>query len=452
MASGKILVVDDDRNLLELIRMRLEASDFEVTTSLHEDDAKRLAAEQAFDLSIIDLQLVNQDGISLMEELHCSNPDMPAIILTAHGSIESAVEAIRRGAYDYLTKPFDPRELILHIEKAIEKRRLTSEVSRLKGLLSEKYNFSNIVARSEKMQKVLEHVNYVARTDSTVYIRGESGTGKELIVKAIHMVSERRDGPFVAVNCAALPESLLESELLGYKRGAFTGAVRSRKGLLTQAHKGTIFLDEIAEMPLSVQVKFLRVLQERQFYPLGSEEPVNVDVRVIVATNRDLEDKVREGRFREDLYYRINVIPIVLPPLRERKEDIPPLADHFLKKFSGDMGRKIKGLSMRAMHKLMLYDWPGNVRELENAMEYAVAMSREDVINEELVLASKSPSERIKTLKEAREAFEKEYIIGLLKLTGGNVSRAAEKAGKYRADFYNLLKKYGIRPEEFKRS
>jgi two-component system, NtrC family, response regulator GlrR len=453
MMSGKLLIVDDDRNLLELMKMRLESSGYVVTTALDEDVAKAAAVGEAFDLAILDLQLVRQDGISLMKELHGVRPDMPVIILTAHGSIESAVEAMKRGAFTYLTKPFDARELILHVEHALENKRLASEINRLKGLLIERYDFQNIVARSAAMQTVLEAVSRIAKTESTVYVRGESGTGKELIARAIHLASNRKDKPFVAINCAALPETLLESELFGHEKGAFTGAVKSSKGLFAQAHEGSIFLDEIGDMPLSIQAKFLRVLQERQFYPVGSEQPLEVDVRVIVATNKDLEEHVRQGLFREDLYYRIHVIPVVLPPLRERKDDIPILVDHFLKKFCGQMNKEIKGLTPLAMQRLMLHDWPGNVRELENTIEYAMAMTRQDVIGEDLILPAKggTPEEMIKPLKEARETFEKGYLIRILELTRGNVSRAATLAGKYRADLYNLMKKYLINPSDFKK-
>lgn len=453
MTLGKILVIDDDDNLLVVIRMRLESANYEVVTALREKDAIEAVRKQTFDISIIDLQLAHQDGISLMEEVHLISPDMPVIILTAYGSIESAVEAMKRGAYSYLTKPFDPRELLSQIEKAQESRILTTEIKRLKGLLEEKYDFVNIVAKSEKMQRVLEQVSRIAKTESTVYIYGESGTGKELIARAIHLSSERKDKPFVAINCAALPETLLESELFGYEKGSFTGAVRSTKGLFTQAHEGTIFLDEIGNMPLSIQAKFLRVLQERQFYPVGSKEPIDVDVRVIIATNKDLKNEVKEGHFREDLFYRIHVIPINLPPLRGKKEDIPPLVEYFMKKFSQQMRKEVKGLTPLAMQKLMLHDWPGNVRELENTIEYAIAMTQQNFVTEELILQTDVLSpEPLKPLKDAKAAFEKSYITHILELTKGNVSMAAQLAGKYRADFYNLLKKYNLDPEDFKKA
>jgi len=452
MNMRRVLVVDDDRNLLELIKIRLESAQYDVDSAMNEEDAIEKARNQAFDIAIIDLHLINKSGITLMEEIHAINPEMPVIILTAYGTIESAVESMKKGAYSYLTKPFDARELLLQIEKALEKQKLSTEISRLKGLLTDKYDFSNIVARSERMQRVLEQVLRIAKTESTIFIYGDSGTGKELVAKAVHFISERSDKAFVDINCAAIPESLLESELFGHEKGAFTGAVRTRGGLFTQANGGTIFLDEIGDMPLSIQAKLLRVLQERRFYPVGGKEPVEVDVRLIVATNKDLEEEVKNGRFREDLFYRIHVIPIHLPSLNERKEDIPPLVDHFLKIFTRDMNKKIKGLTPQAMQILMMKDWPGNVRQLKNTIEYAVAMAQKDYITEDLLQHQKEIStEKLRPLKEAKANFEKSYIIHLLETTQGNVSQAAKMAGKYRADFYNLLKKYNLKPIDFKK-
>jgi two-component system response regulator GlrR len=454
MPAGNILVVDDDPTLLELLRLRLESANYAVTAAQREEEAIAAARGQVFDLSIVDLKLGQGDGIALMEEIHSIMPGMPIIILTAHGSIESAVEAMRKGAYSYLTKPFEPRDLLFQLEKALENRRLTSEIERLKGLLEERYDFTNIVARSEKMHRVLEMVSRIAGTESTVYIHGESGTGKELIAKAIHLASDRKNKPFVAINCAALPETLLESQLFGHEKGAFTGALRSTKGLFTQAHEGTIFLDEIGDMTLPIQAKLLRVLQERQFYPLGSEKAVEVDVRVIVATQKDLAEEVKQGLFREDLFYRIHVIPIHLPSLRERKEDIPPLVEHFLKKFNRQMKKEIKGLAPTAMQRFMLHEWPGNVRELENTIEYAVAMSQQDFITEDFILRADAsgPVAPLKPLKEARDAFEMNYLSNLLKVCEGNVSQAAKLAGKYRADFYDLLKKHELKIADFKKN
>jgi two-component system, NtrC family, response regulator GlrR len=468
MSIGKILVVDDDVNLLELIKMRLESADYDVTAAREEDRALAALKEMAFDLCIIDLMLSNRDGITLMEEFREINPEVPTIILTAHGSIENAVEAMRRGAYSYLTKPFEPRDLLLQIERALENRKLNSEIKRLKGLLHEQYDFTNIIARSAKMRSVLDVVTRIAKLDSTIHIQGESGTGKELIAKAIHLAGDRKDHPFVALNCAALPETLLESELFGHEKGAFTGAIKSTRGLFTQAHGGTLFLDEIGDMPLSTQSKLLRVLQERQFYPVGSETPIEVDVRVIAATNKDLTELVKKGTFRDDLFYRIHVIPIFLPPLRDRKEDIVPLVEHFLRKCSQQMKKDVKGLTPEALRKLMLHDWPGNVRELENTIEYAVAMTQKEIVTEEYVLQGKinSPEgahgpvtekpgptdEGLKSLRDARDAFERDYLVQVLSMTDGNVSQAAKLAGKYRADFYDLLKKHELKADDFKKA
>ena len=450
MTKAKILVVDDDRNLLDLIRMRLEASDYEVFALDHENMAKELATKEVFDVAVLDLQLVKQDGLLLMEELHLIHPEVPTIILTAHGSIESAVEAMKRGAFTYLTKPFDSQELILQIERARERSQLTKEISRLKELLEERFTFDNIIAKSEPMRSVLDQVARIAGTESNVAIYGASGTGKELIAKAIHISSPRKNFPFLAINCAAIPESLLESELFGFEKGAFTGAVKTSKGLFTRADKGTVFLDEIGDMSLSIQAKLLRVLQERSFVPLGSSNPVTVDVRIIAATNKNLKEEVKKKKFREDLFYRIHVIPIELPLLKDRKDDIPPLVEHFITKYRDLMGKKVKTISPAAMQKLMLHDWPGNVRELENTIEYAIAMTSSDTLTDDLILRTKNGQDELLTLQEARARFEQTYLQNLLKITGGNVSKAAELAGKYRADLYNLMKKYDITPQDYK--
>jgi len=469
MPPAKLLVVDDDQNLLELVKSKLSAANFQVSVAFDGEEALRLAKASAFDLAIVDLRLADQDGMTIMEHLHALDPAMPVIILTGHASVEGAVEAMTRGAYTYLTKPFDLHELVLQVNRALESFKLANENQRLKGLLKEKYDFDNIIAKSDKMQRVLEAVSHIAKTDSTVYIHGESGTGKEVIAKALHLQSSRKDGPFVAINCAAIPENLLESELFGHEKGAFTGAVRSTKGLFTQANGGTLFLDEIGDMPLSVQVKLLRALEERQFYPVGSEKPVQVDVRIVVATKRDLIEEVRQERFREDLFYRIHVIPIVLPPLKDRREDIPYLVDHLLKKISQQLKKDVTSLTPRAMEKLMQHDWPGNVRELENTLEFAITMTQQNVVTDDLILQVKSATspasnghevsaqflptrDTQKSLKEARTEFEKDYLIRVLELCGGKAARAAEIAGKYRADFYDLLKKHEIKLADYKKT
>ncbi len=449
----KILVVDDDQNILKVIKMRLEAEGYGVDTATQADDAVKTAKNDVYDLALLDLKLSGKDGIGLMQELHQINPDMPVLILTAYGTIKSAVEAMSKGAYSYLTKPFDYKDLLLQIRNCLEKGQLTKEVKRLRNMVKAHYGFENIIARSGKMKKVLEKVAQAAQSESSVYIEGESGTGKELIANTLHLASSRKNGPFVAINCAAIPDTLLESELFGHERGAFTGATSAKKGLFSQAHKGSFFLDEISEMPLTMQAKLLRVLQEKEFYPLGGGKTVKVDARFIACSNKNLEAAVSEGKFREDLFYRIHVIPIKLPPLRERKEDIPLLAKHFLKKYSQTAKNEIRGISSTALQKLLLYSWPGNVRELENTIECAVAMSPKNIITEDLILQTHNLEKgRIKILKDAKDDFEKDYLVQLIELTQGNVSRAAKMSGKYRADLYDLLKKHGLNAADFRPS
>ena len=449
--KGKILVVDDDRNILQVIKMRLASGGYQVVTTGIAEEALNLAAQEPFDLLVLDLKIDGQDGISLMEKIHQINPDVPVIILTAYGTIKSAVNAMKKGAYGYLTKPFEGHELLLQINNCLEKRRLSTEVKRLRQLVKKKYGFDNIIGKSEKMQKVFEQVTLAAETDSNVYIEGKSGTGKELIAKTLHVASNRKDGPFIAVNCAAIPDTLMESELFGYEKGAFTGANKDKKGLFAEASGGTFFLDEISEMSLSMQAKILRSLEEKEFYPVGSRQTIKVDARIIAASNKNLEKEVEKGRFREDLFYRIHVIPIKLPPLQERKEDIPILSRHFLQKFSKEMGKDINGFSINAMQKLISYPWPGNIRELENTIECAVAMTKRNIITQDFILQSQeSNPEGLISFKDAKENFEKNYLIQLFELTRGNVSKAAKLAGKYRADVYELIKKYNLKLTDFR--
>ncbi len=446
-----ILVVDDDHNLLNVIRMRLEAAEYQVFTATDTAGAMQAVGNQEIDLALVDLKLAGEDGIGLMEELHRLHADLPVIILTAHGSIGTAVEAMKKGAANYLTKPFDHQELLLQIDIALEKRRLSREVDSLRNICSSKFGFENIIGKSARMKHVLEQVAQAAETDSNVHIEGESGTGKELIAKSLHLASARKQGPFVAINCAAIPENLLESELFGYKKGAFSGAVGDKKGLFTQAHHGSFFMDEISEMPLTMQSKLLRVLEEREFYPLGGNQTIKVDTRIITASNKDLEAQVAQKLFREDLYYRIHVILVKLPPLRERKEDIPLLARHFLKKCTLEMNKNMRGFTAPALQKMLEHSWPGNVRELENAIESAVALALGEEITEELLLPKYDlQTASIKPLKKAKDDFLKNYLVQLIEFTGGNVSQAAKLAGKYRADLYELLKKYKLDPSSFR--
>ncbi len=457
MSEDRILIVDDDKNMLEVLSLRLEAEGYNVTAATSAGEAFNHVKDKLFDLALVDLRLGDDEsGIELMKRFHQVSPEMPVIILTAHGTIDTAVEAMKLGAYSFLTKPFNRRELLLQIKNGLEKSSLSREVRRLKSLVEERYGIENIIGKSKRMHEVMEQVARAAETDSNVCICGESGTGKELFAKSLHLLSSRKDNAFVAVNCAAIPEGLLEGEMFGHEKGAFTGAIRARKGYFAQADKGTLFLDEVSEMPESMQVKLLRVLQERRFFPLGKEAPVSVDTRIITATNRNLEEEVKNNRFRKDLFYRIYVIPINLPPLRDRREDIPLLVDHFLNVFSGKMKKDKKRLSSAAMQKLMAYSWPGNVRELENVMEYAVAMSVKDVIEDDLILQTNMADTVVETgelkpFREAKEQFEKNYIAGILSLAEGNVSRAAKMAGKYRGDIYALLKKHAVDPALFKK-
>lgn len=455
MAKAKILVVDDDQSLLHFLQLRLEAADYQVSLAETETEAVTCATTEVHDLAIVDLRIGEESGIQVLEKLLRIQPALQVVIATAHATIETAVEATKKGAYDYITKPFDSTDLLHRLEKALEVRHLKGEVERLRTLVQERYQFADIVAESKQMEDVLHQVVQIAATDSTVCIYGESGTGKELIAKALHAASRRALGPFVAINCGAIPEGLLEGELFGHAKGAYTGADRTQKGLLRQADGGTFLLDEIGDLPPALQVKFLRVLQEREFHPLGAEQSVKVNLRVIAATNQDLQKLVSQGKFREDLYYRIHVLPIILPPLRERSADIALLAQHFLKRFAQETNKDIQGFTPEAVRQLMLYAWPGNVRELANVIERAVVLSLNSMITPDLLLLGKTAilslrSPDLCTLREARERFERNYLIQVLSAVNGHVSRAANLAGKDRAEFYRLLRRHAIVPSAFK--
>jgi two-component system response regulator GlrR len=451
MSDERILVVDDDPSLLTLLKMRLHSMGFAVTACGTGKDALNRAKEDPYDFAILDLRLPDVDGLDLMEELHQHQTQLPVLILTAHGCIPNAVQAMKKGAYGYLTKPFDDKELQESIDKALTTKRMGEEIHRLQLLVNELYGLDNVVARSPKMQAVLRQVARVAKTDTTVCISGETGTGKEIIARVIHCNSPRASKPFMAVNCAAIPETLFESELFGHMKGSFTGAHQNKRGLIHNADKGTLFLDEIGEMPPSLQGKLLRTIQNREILPVGGQVPIKVDVRILVATNKDLAQEVREGRFREDLYYRIHVVPLHLAPLRERREDIPFLAQVFLKRHAEHHHKVVKGFSPEAMKRLLTYAWPGNVRELENTIERAVVMSLQEIITLEFLPLSPQETNQsgsLQPLTEAKEAFERGYLKDLLRVTQGNISRASQIAGRYRADFYKLLKKYGLHPSD----
>jgi two-component system, NtrC family, response regulator GlrR len=447
MEKEHILVVDDEEGLLHLVKMRLTAMGFAVTACTSGRDAIAAAKKDRFDLAIADLRLGNEDGLDVTEELLRIHPGLPVIILTAHGSIPNAVEAMQRGAFGYLTKPFDDKELKAKIEEGLSPQRMRGEIQRLKSLVNELYGMENIVARSPSMQRLLQQVVQVADSDATILLFGETGTGKEVFSRVIHSNSRRSKGPFVALNCAAIPETLFESELFGHVRGAFTSAHGAKRGLFQSANGGTLFLDEIGEMPLSMQVKLLRAVQEREVREVGSEISTKIDVRIIAATNKDLGEAVKNGSFRNDLYYRISVVPLFIPPLRDRKDDIPLLAQQFLTSSGKRANKGLRGFTPAALNRLVTHPWPGNVRELENVIEKAAVMTRQDMITPDLLPSmGSSPDSPLKPLTEAKEEFEKTYLKNVLQLTGGNISRAAQFAGRYRADFYKMLKKYGLHP------
>jgi len=443
----RILVVDDDEGLLTLLRMRLTSFGFDVTLCPNGKSAIAHIQEEHYDFAILDVRMPDMSGLTVMEELLQLHPTLPVLILTAHGCIPDAVEAMKKGAYSYLTKPFDDKELHACIDKALSQKRMTQEIQRLKMLVNELYGMDNVIARSPQMQAILQQVSRVANTDATVCISGETGTGKEVIARVLHCNSSRATGPFVGVNCAAIPESLFESELFGHTKGSFTGAYQSKIGLFETGHQGTLFLDEIGEMPLSLQGKMLRAIQEREVFPIGARQPIKIDVRLITATNKDLRASVREGRFREDLFYRIQVVPLILPPLRERRQDIPIFAQHFLQKSAARSHKAIRGFVPEALQKLTVHSWPGNVRELENVIEHAVIMATQDMITADLLpIVRQSGKGMLTPLTEAKESFERDYLQTLLQITEGNISRSSQIAGRYRSDFYKLLKKYHLFP------
>jgi DNA-binding NtrC family response regulator len=441
MERAQILVVDNDLEMVELLRDYLTRAGYGVETAFNGIEAIEMIGEVVFDAVIADLKMEGVDGMALLRAVKEVRPQVPVILITAFGSIESAIGAIKEGAFHYLTKPFKLGELKVTVERALEDRRLRQENLRLKKEVEERYRFGNIIGRSRKMQELFELIPRVAASVSNVLISGESGTGKELIARAIHYNSPRRDMPFFPINCAALPEALLESELFGYVKGAFTGAYISRKGLIEEAEGGTLFLDEVGDLPLSLQAKLLRILQDREVRPLGGRKSVKVDVRFIAASNRDLRKMVEGGSFRDDLYYRLAVIPIHIPSLKEHLEDIPLLVDHFLKKYAEASGRQLHGVSQEALGLLFKQAWHGNVRELENVIEAAVAMAKGPTI-EPSDLAALLPQPAEKALEDSffplRE-LEQRYIARVLERTGGNKKEAARILGISRKTLYRKL-------------
>ncbi|AML57384.1 Putative sensory histidine kinase YfhA [Serratia rubidaea] len=439
--AANLLLVDDDPSLLKLLGMRLTSEGFHVTTAESGQEALRLLAREQIDLVISDLRMDEMDGMALFAEIQKRQPGMPVIILTAHGSIPDAVAATQQGVFSFLTKPVDRDALYKAIDEALS----------LSAPVGDDSWREDIVTRSPAMLRLLEQANMVAQSDVSVLINGQSGTGKEVLAQAIHRASPRAKKAFIAINCGALPEQLLESELFGHAKGAFTGAVSSREGLFQAAAGGTLFLDEIGDMPLSLQVKLLRVLQERKVRPLGSNRDLDIDVRIISATHRDLPKAMAKNEFREDLYYRLNVVNLKIPALNERAEDIPLLANHLLRESAKRHKPFVRSFSTDAMKRLMTASWPGNVRQLVNVIEQCVALTSAPVIGEALVeQALEGENTALPTFAEARNQFELHYLRKLLQITKGNVTQAARMAGRNRTEFYKLLSRHELDANDFK--
>jgi DNA-binding NtrC family response regulator len=449
---ARILIVDDEPDMCEMIAANLEKRGFTVRWWTSPDEALAALASEDFDVVLTDLRMRGMSGVALCERVVANRPDIPVIVVTAFGSLETAVAAIRAGAWDFITKPFDFEVLALALERAVRHRALREEVRRLRIAVERTQRFQELLGASARMQELFDLLERVADSEAVVLVTGESGTGKELVARALHARGPRSGGPFVAINCAAMPEALLESELFGHARGAFTDAKAQRSGLFAQAHGGTLLLDEIGDMPLALQPKLLRALQERRVRPVGGDEEVPFDVRIVAATNRDLETAVEEGRFREDLYFRVNVIHVPVPPLCARGSDVLVLAQHFVQKIAGRDGKAVRGLSAPVAEKLLAYTWPGNVRELQNSMERAVALARfeeitvddlpekiRDYRSSHVLVASEDPSDLVPL-----EEVERRYVLRVLEAVGGNKSLAAKVLGLDRKTLYRKLTRYGV--------
>ena len=455
----EVLIIDDEPLMRISISDALKAEGYNVASAATGSEGLKAIKDTSYDVVITDLRLPEVDGVQILKTCRQISPLTKVLMITAYGSVDTAVEAMRIGAYDYITKPFSMDELILKVKRLIELRDLEDENIYLKDKIGEKYDFSGIIGKSEKMQDIFEKIKIIAPTDTTVLITGESGTGKELVANALHFNSLRKNEAFIKVSCAALPETLLEAELFGHERGAFTGALKLKKGRFELAHKGTLFLDEIGEINQTVQVKLLRVLQEREFERLGGTSTISVDVRIIGATQRDLKKEVQKGNFREDLYYRLNVVPVQLPALRDRKEDVLLLMDHFLKVYSKQMSKPFKGICLEARECILKYDFPGNIRELENAIKRAVTLSRDKEIQPwdlpedicTICRESASMGEKLnysETLPTAISLFEKQYILRVLEETKGNKTLASKVLGISRKTLWEKSRSYGLMKKE----
>jgi two-component system response regulator GlrR len=443
-SKKKILIVDDDPSLLRLLSIRLSAANYHVESAANAKIALGILKSFNPHMVISDLRMEGMDGMALFEQIRQQHPNMPVVIMTAHGTIPDAINATKQGVFSFLTKPFESQELLETVQKAIKLQPSITQKTPKESVWREK-----IISRSAIMESLLQQTHQVAQSDFSLLIHSESGTGKELLAKAIHQASNRRNKPFTAINCAAIPEQLLESELFGHVKGAFTSAGKNHVGLFEATHGGTLFLDEIGDMPMGFQVKLLRALQEKEIRPVGSTQSIKTDVRIISATHKNLQQAIMDKTFREDLYYRLNVVELELPPLSQRREDIPLLAQHFL--LNVNLKNKVKGFSAEAMELLISAPWPGNIRQLQNAVEQSVALSTESLISAALVSnALRDKKEQLPSFQDARDHFERDYLAKLLKLTSGNVSQAARIAQRNRTEFYKLLNRHHLNAEAFR--
>jgi DNA-binding NtrC family response regulator len=456
----RVMVVDNEEGLCRMMEAVLADNGYAVTAYTRSFEAAEAFQAGQYDLLVTDIKMPGMDGLELLQRVKQKDPAIPVIMVTAYATVEMSIQALRKGAYDMLTKPFEPEELLYRVKNALQHTKLIEENRELREELVGRFQFDNIIGASKGLKEVLEKVEKIAVRDTSVLVTGESGTGKELIAQAIHYNSPRKDKKFVAINCGALPASLLESELFGYRKGAFTGAAENRRGLLETADGGTLFLDEVGNLPMTVQKTLLRFLQEQTFNRLGDPTPTKVDVRILSATNSDLKIAVKAGEFREDLYYRLNVVNIHLPPLRERRDDIPLLAAHFISQQNTKFGTKIQGLDQEAREAAVNYAWPGNIRQLRNVMEASLAMEGSNYIT--LPVLSQFIEVPLGDLEAGADAsgdegdytkalskFETEYLRGLLRKNNGNVEAAAREAGTNMATIYRKIKKYGIKKEEY---
>lgn len=455
--NGRILVVDDETIQRDIVKDILEDQGYEVLTSGSGQEALQRIVYTSVDVILTDLRMPGMDGVELLEQVKSIDPNIIVVMITAYGSVESAVDAMKKGAYHYLTKPLDKEQLTLIVQRAVQTKHLSDENRSLRQELQERYEFHNIIGHSLKMQAVFRMIEKIAPSESTVIVYGESGTGKELVAHALHCHSKRKDQKFLAVNCAAIPDTLLESEMFGYEKGAFTGANTQKKGLFEQAHNGTLFLDEIGDLNPVLQAKLLRVLQEGEFQRVGGTKTLHADVRVLAATNKDLEEEVKEGRFRQDLYYRLNVVPIFLPPLRDRKEDIPQLAEHFLAKYQEKHGKSVKRMTSEVMKRFLDYRWDGNVRELESVIERSVILAEQPVIDVDMLpekfqrLSEQSPlSAPIRyTIPDegiVLDHVERSLIESALQKTGWSIKMASELLGITYKTLQYRIQKYQLTP------